>query len=73
MSRKKFITDFGKSFQATLDGQGSEPESSLTIDRYGVWAWDEAKGKHQVIVTGNDLEFLQLEHGPCDVVPLTLN
>ncbi len=43
-----FVTDLGDDVT-----NGDYP-----IERYGVWAYDEIKGKDQVLETSNDLEYL---------------
>ena len=44
--REVFVTDMGKSFKC----------GEMVIPRYGVWAFDSSKGKHQVFETTDDLE-----------------
>jgi len=56
-----FITDFGKSMKL----------GNTTLPRYGVWAWDESKGKPQTIDTGNDLKKLQKKYGDLRVAKLS--
>lgn len=58
----KFITDMGKSHDAINQADGSK----LHLARYGVWAHDKARGKHQVIETGDDLDALKKKHGVAD-------
>jgi hypothetical protein len=62
---KTFITDFGQELPAMKDG-----EIAFMVDRYGVWVWNAAKGKHQVQTTGSDLDALQSEFWPCEVIPI---
>ncbi len=63
-SREAYITDFGQEMKAQSDGE------TINIGRYGVWKYDAAKGKHQVVDTGDDLEELKKKHGNLRVVPL---
>jgi hypothetical protein len=55
----KFITDMG--FTPVLTNVETGEESRL--GRYGVWS-DEDYHKPEVIAVGDDLDELQLEHGP---------
>lgn len=56
-----FITDMGRSMKA----------GTMTIPRYGVWAYDESKGKPQTIDTGDDLKKLKKKYGDLRVANLT--
>jgi hypothetical protein len=44
--RNVFVTDMGKSFKC----------GDIVVPRYGVWAFDDSKGKHQVFETTDDLK-----------------
>lgn len=59
-SREPFITDLGPEIGSTVLPDGG------VLGRYGVWAWDESKGKYQVVDTGEDLTELQRKHGVPD-------
>lgn len=61
-----FITDFGQEMPATHE----DGSVAFILDRYGVWAYDVHRGKYQVLVTGANLDELQEQYGPCEVVPL---
>lgn len=63
-AREGYITDFGQKTEAHGGGQ------TINVGRYGVWKYDAAKGKHQVVDTGDDLEELKKKHGDLKVVPL---
>ena len=63
-AREAYITDFGQEMKAHGSGQ------TINVGRYGVWKYDAAKGKHQVVDTGDDLEELKKKHGDLKVVPL---
>lgn len=63
-----YITDMGEPLPVTDLGSGAWLQ---TIPRYGVWAWDPARDRYQVVETGEDLAFLQAAFGvPSDrVIP----
>lgn len=63
-SREVYIIDFGDKVEAYGGGQ------RINVGRYGVWKYDAAKGKHQVVDTGDDLEELKKKHGNLKVFPL---
>ena len=65
-AKPSYITDFGKPLEVTKDGT-----VEFMVDRYGVWCWDQWKKKYQVEDTGSDLELLQKEYGPCEVIPVS--
>lgn len=66
-SRETYITDFGEPIKAKPEGGGAE----INVGRYGVWKYDPAKGKHQVVDSGDDLEELKKKHGSnLRVVPI---
>ena len=54
-----FITDAG----TDLDMHDQHGKKVGRLPRYGVWKHDPAKGKHQVVETGDDLEALAKKHG----------
>lgn len=55
-ARAPFISDMGESPVLTADDG-----STITLGRYGVWAWNGRK--HEVVETGDDLEALKRKHG----------
>lgn len=66
-SRETYITDFGKPVEAKPEDGGP----IINVGRYGVWKFDAAKGKHQVVDSGDDLEALKKKHGSnLKVVPI---
>jgi hypothetical protein len=65
-SRESYITDFGEPIEAKPEGGGA----AINVGRYGVWKYDPAKGKHQVVDSGDDLEELKKKHGNLRVVPI---
>ena len=58
-SKAPFATDMGDSLPVTDADTG---EHVMTLGRYGIWAYDPARGKHQVIDSGNDLLAMRLKH-----------
>jgi hypothetical protein len=58
--KSPFITDFGKTLDVTDAKTG---KVVMKLSRYGVWAYDQAKGKHQVAKTGNNLNTLMKRYG----------
>ncbi len=59
----RYITDFGDSHDVT---DIKTREVVMKLPRYGVWGYDPAKKKDQVIETGDDLEKLKSEYGVID-------
>ena len=59
-SGDKFIVDAGNTQILTPADKSQAP---VNVGRYGVWAFDQSKGKHQVIESGDDLESLMAKHG----------
>jgi hypothetical protein len=52
------ITDFG----AALEMEDVATGEISTLPRYGVWA-EAGRGKHEVVETGDDLEYLLKKYG----------
>jgi hypothetical protein len=57
--RKPFITDAG----TDLDMHDEQGNNIGRLHRYGIWKYDEGRGKHQVAETSDDLEGLAKKHG----------
>lgn len=63
---KPFITDLGEPVELK-----SGDAVLVLLPRYGVWAYDPSKGKHQVVDIGSDLNALAERHGiPATVTPV---
>ena len=52
------ITDFG----ASIEMEDVDTGEITSLPRYGVWG-EAGRGKHEVIETGNDLEYLLKKYG----------
>jgi hypothetical protein len=63
---KKFITTLGNDAARTMTNPETG-EAMGMLKKYGVWGYDENKGAHQVIDTGDDLAELQKRHGVTEV------
>ena len=64
-NRDPFITDVG----GPIALRSESGEVRQILPRYGVLKWDTAKGAHQVVASGNDLEALCRIHGiPADQI-----
>jgi hypothetical protein len=48
-----FVTDLGT---GPLDLVAPDGTVVVSLPRYGVWAYDPARGKHQVVLTTDNLE-----------------
>ena len=55
--KKPFITDMGKDEFMTWTAKDGT-QSKEILPRYGVWIYDQSRGKHQVKETGSDLPIL---------------
>lgn len=64
-NRAPFITDLGQQ----TERRDAQNRLHQILPRYGVWAWDAARGPRQVVATGDDLAPLRQEyHIPADRV-----